>query len=37
MYKIYLKAKEEFIDFVIDYELHISDYTSKQKKIVDFK
>ena len=36
MYKLFLKAKEEFIDFAIDYELHISDYTSKQKRIIDF-
>lgn len=36
MYKLYLKAKEEFIDFVVDYELNISDYTSKQKKLKDF-
>lgn len=36
MYKLFLKAKEEFIDLVIDYELHISDYTSKQKRIIDF-
>lgn len=37
MYALFLKAKEEFIDFIADYELHVSDYTSKQRKIIDFE
>lgn len=37
MYSLFYKAKGEFLDFILDYELKISDYTSKQTKILDFE
>jgi hypothetical protein len=37
MYKEYLIAKKETFNIIIDYELGVSDYTTKQTKIIDFE
>ncbi|MFA5746199.1 MAG: zinc dependent phospholipase C family protein [archaeon] len=36
MMKCYKYAKKEFTDFVMDYELNVPDYTTKQTEIRDF-
>jgi hypothetical protein len=37
MYKEYLNAKKETFNLIIDYELGVSDYTTKQTRIIDFE
>jgi len=36
MYKEYLKAKKETIDFIMEYEFNVQDYSTKQTEIRDF-